>query len=377
MTGRQNRLIAAILGCGALLSACATDSEQTGEKRWSTKQDSVIGTVSDRPTLNAGPSMPTGPVSDIAELREPALSVLMQAAESTNPMLRANAIEALQDAPERLPGIVRKGLADENRGVRFVAAVTVGKLKMTDLALLAEPLLHDESQSVQAAAIFALRRCGRKADLNPLSAMLSSDDPEVKANAAFVLGELGDPSAVRLLRFSVGRGLVKASPVRRKIVELQLAQAMVKLGETSELDVIHAALFATAEEGELIVLACQMCGELKDASRLPDLRNLLRWNRTTPRRPPEIRLAAAWAIGQIEPASTPLDVPVDYVGSDRWELRAQAAHVFAVAAKSPPAPGTPAGVGTAVGYLGKLLSDPNPAVQVTAAQGIVKATKGP
>src|SRR5438552_14865349 len=110
--------------------------------------------------------------------------------------------------------------------------------------------LHREAGSVRAAAIYGLRRCGRQTNPTPLAAMLMSDDPEIKGNAALVLGELQDKSAIQVLEHAVGRGLSRVEPARAKIVELQLAEAMVKLGAENQVMPIRAALFAPAEQSE-------------------------------------------------------------------------------------------------------------------------------
>jgi HEAT repeat protein len=232
--------------------------------------------------------------------------------------------------------------------------------------------LHDESESVQAAAIYALHRCERRVDLNPLASMLQSEDPEVKGNAALVLGELGEPTAIGMLLDSVGKGIRRTAAARRKVVELQLAEAMVKLGAANQIDVIRAALFAPAEEGELVALACQMCGELHDVGALADLLNLV--NRTgRQRRPPEIRLAALQAIGEIDPSRAATEVAVGYTGSAHADLRAQAAHCLGVIGRASVSSGNAA---TVLPYLAKLMDDPSPIVQIAAAGAILRVQPG-
>jgi HEAT repeat protein len=297
----RNGVLIAVLIAGPLtIAACSNSPDQ---QVWTTKNQSMLGVQTDSPSLNAE-SAQGGSHSNARSLKEPAISVLLQAAESNDALLRANAIEALHHAPEYLPPVLQRALVDANRGVRYVAAISVGKFTLLELVALTEPLLHDESKSVQAAAMYALRRCGQKVDLNPLAAMLQSEDPEVKGNAAYVLGELDDRTAVELLRQSVGVGLNLATASRRRIVELQVAEAMVKLGATKEIDVIRAALFATSEEAEVAALACQLCGELKDGGALADLANIV--HRSGPmERPPEIRMAAAQAVAEIDPTTAP------------------------------------------------------------------------
>ena len=66
--------------------------------------------------------------------------------DAEEPLLRANAIEALHGVPEYLGPAVRQGLTDPNRGVRFVAAMTVGKKQLMEIAPLVEGLLEDEQE---------------------------------------------------------------------------------------------------------------------------------------------------------------------------------------------------------------------------------------
>ena len=338
-----------------LLGGCA-DRQQTAE--WGTKDRSYLDPAMPEATLNLTGSV--SPQAPPAELRENAVAILIQAAESKSPLLRANALEALNYAPEVLEPLVQNGLADENRGVRFVTAMSVGRRKLNSVASLVEPLLADDSQSVQAAAIYALHACGRPVNLNPLAAMLRSADPEVKANAALVLGELGNPSAIPMLRRAVGGNAAGMMPARAKLVDLQLAEAMVMLGAEEQVVPIRAALFNRSEEAELSVLACQVCGRLKDSKAVPDLNNLLAREGNL-KRPPELRMAAIAALAQIDPAWAVTDVPMAYIAHRQYALRAQAALTLGTLGDPRSLP-----------VLATMLSDPNPVVQVSAAGAILQ-----
>ncbi|MDY7108993.1 MAG: HEAT repeat domain-containing protein [Planctomycetota bacterium] len=295
--------------------------------------------------------------------RERAIDLLLQATEANDPLLRANAIEALHHAPQALAPAVRRALADPNEGVRFVAAMTVGRKRLASLAEAVEPLLNDDSGSVRAAAIYALRRCGRSIDLNPLAEMIRSGDPTMKGNAAMILGELGNPSAVPMLQEAVGRTLPRTPVARTKIVDLQIAEALVKLGHEGGLDAIRAALFAPVEQGELTVLACQMCGQLADKAYAPSLRDMAtREGRLE--EPPEIQLAAAEALARMDRTWALPHIPLAHVGSDRPALRAQAAITLG---SFPATPRT-------LEVLAGLLADTDPTVQVAAAGAVVRLT---
>jgi len=298
-------------------------------------------------------------------MRDAAVDLLLQAIDADYPMLRANAIEALHGEPAVLPPVLRKCVRDENYAVRFIATMTIGQLGFTDLAQLLEPLERDESMSVQAAALFARKRLDAATDISALAEFLMQDDPEIRGNSAMILGELGNPSAAGLLRLAVRRPLSRAEPARRRIVDLQIAEAMVRLGQVSELDVIRAALFAPAEQGEIVALACQIAGRLGDRQALPNLRDMA--VREGPRaQSAEVRMAAAEAIGRIEPSSMPLEVPRAFMNSEIPNLRAQAALTLGASADP-----------DVLADLSVLLSDADPVVQVAAAGAILRITASP
>jgi len=132
----------------------------------------------DVPTLAAPSTIyePTEPVEPSA-LRAKAIAVAQEASRSTSPIVRAHAIEALGSAPEELDAVAGRGLVDANRGVRFVAVLSLAKAKRCGLAHLIEPLAHDDSASVRAAALAALQMCG---DVRPLAGpvALCRDGPQ-------------------------------------------------------------------------------------------------------------------------------------------------------------------------------------------------------
>jgi HEAT repeat protein len=174
-----------------------------------------------------------------------------------------------------------------------------------------------------------------------------------------------------MLRDAIGRGMRRVPPARRKIVELQLAEAMVKLGAVNQIDVIRAALFAPSEEGEFAALACQICGRLQDGGALPDLHNIIRRSGRF-ERPAEVRMAAAMAIAEIDPSRTLFDVPLQYAASPRWELRQQSALALATISAAARKGGQQDE--QVIPTLANLLNDENPLVQVAAAGGILKMT---
>ena len=350
--------LAAVASLGAGCDMMVT----TGEP-WSTKDQSMVGD----PLASASLHVEAMPQSQTLEtgLSDTALGILRQASTAQYAQLRANAIEGMQFAPEHLDPLVRRGLVDENRGVRFVAAMTIGEYRMKDIAHLLEPLLRDESESVQAAAIYGLKRCGKPVDLSPLATLILSDDPEVRANTALVLGDLDNASAIPVIERAVGRGMSRVNAAKIKLVDLQLAEALVKLGVERQIEAIRAALFAPAEEGELTAVACMMCGRLRDERTVP---NLVRLARITGdfQQPAEVRMAATWGLAHIDPAMASIEVPLEYVTSDEYQLRFQAAMTL----------GEIGSTGSLT-TLSAMMSDENALVQVGAASAILQILNPP
>ncbi len=356
----QATRIAAIFTLSGTFLGCAS----AGSEEWSSKhRDSAI-THEQLPALGATGNLDVN--IDRTELRDAAMQVIEQALKSPLPELRAHAIQALHYAERsQLEPAVLRGLADENRGVRFIATMSIGKFKLYNVAHLVRPLLDDASESVRAAAIYALHRCGEHVDLNPLSGMVVSDSPEVKANTALVLGELGNASAIPMLRRAAGRGMSRVHTVQAQIVDLQIAEAIVRLGDERELDVIRAALFAPGERAEVVALAAQICGRLDDRRAVPNLENLA-MHEGRYELPPEVRMAATLALAQITNGEPRIAVPLEYATSSRPELRMQAA--LTLGAISSPA---------SANALRQLLADSSPLVQVAAAAGALQQLNEP
>ncbi len=334
---------------------------------WSTKDLSVDP---DQPSAGEGdragkPAVPAIPVVSSGNLRQTATDLLVTAAKSSNPLHVANAIEALENDPAALRQVIRPALVNPNRGVRFVAAMAVGRLKMTDMTTLVQPLVLDPSPSVQAAAMFALSRLDQPVNLNPLAEMLRSDDPEVRGNAIMVFGDLHNPTAIPLLRSTLGSGMSRTDPLRRKITELQMAETLVKLGDDGELEPLRAALFSHPEQAEMIALSCQILARVKDGGSAGALR-ILAYSEGSSARPPEIRLLAFIALAAL--GSTDQGAAVEfgrrYLSDPNPQLRALAAREVAACAGS-----------SALPMLEPKLYDTDATVQIAAAEAILRVTR--
>lgn len=272
---------------------------------------------------------------DRGVLADEARTYLVDMTEHTFAGYRANAIEGLRAAPFVGEEAARRGLIDPNLGVRFVAAMSVGMNGYKASAPLAHELITDLDLSVRAAAMFALKKNGFDVDLSPLADMLRSKDMRHRSNAALVLGELGDPAATQMLRDALTYDGGLASIQQLKIAQLQIAEALVKVGDTDALSRIRAHLYVrNPSEGEVTALAASIMGRLGAKRYVADLKNTVAmWQEF--KNSAEIRLAAMASLAQLG-YPPELEMVLEYLGPE-WQdptnpvaisVRAQAAYTL-------------------------------------------------
>ncbi len=338
-------------------------------------QSSRPGAGNPNPIASAGDNAAAKPVAPgefdprddvaVSQLRERAIELLLKATSSGQPEFRANAIEGLLNAPARLKPILPVALRDASAGVRTVAALATGRIKATDNAAALTPLLKDASPFVRAAAIYALTRLNEPVDPTPLATMLRESDTRVRAHAAFILGELGNPSALKMLRDAAGTSTPRSDPTQTRIMQLQFAEAMVKLGDERAISEIRAALYPAAPQDlEAATLAAQIIGQVRDQSSRGELINLTVANdQQQGRYPAETRLAAAGALAKLGNTRGGF-IAAEYAVSPIATQRAQAALVYGETR-----------LAEHLTLLARLMSDVEPGVRLAAAAAILKVTE--
>lgn len=304
-------------------------------------------------------------VAPSAELRETAIEKLIELSASPDPQVRANSIEALSPANDRVEPIVALSLSDPNAGVRAVAAMVAGEQGLGTLAPSIRDLLRDESPFVRASAMYALTVFGEEIDVTELSVMLLSDpNPRVRAQAAFVLGELGEPSATQLLKQGLMTPVPNASPIERRIFRLQIAEAMYKLGSVESIDSIRAALYPSRiDELEATALAVQIIGQIRDESSIDQLIFLSDAEADQPM-PAEVRLGVAQSLALMGHREGSF-IAEEYLDNELEAVRAQVATVL----------GKTDGASNLALLERLMVNDPSVLVQVAAAGGIVDYTQ--
>ncbi|MCE2653774.1 MAG: hypothetical protein LW650_09890 [Planctomycetaceae bacterium] len=312
----------------------------------------------------SGAAASTVSAVEASKLREEALTLLLRASEGGTPEQRANAIEALIPVPQRLEAVLLRSISDANPGVRSVSAMAAGKARLPKLMDACRGMLSDPLPFVQASAILALGRNGEAVDPTPLAAMLRSPNPGIRAQAAFVLGELGNASALPLLKEAAVRPVPRADSASARVMYLQLAEAMIKLGDEAAVNEVRAALYPTRPEDlELAALAAQIIGQVQDRQAISQLVYLTAFqDKSGNKYPAEVRLAAAASLARLgnERGSFIAD---EFAGSSLAPLRAQSALVYGAT-----------GQVDNLSKLAKMLQDPEPLVRIAAAAAVVKIT---
>jgi HEAT repeat protein len=376
--------IALLAACGLLAQAAhAQPYESPRPQRpepaqTPTNSDSLPTPTPQRPanakpqaTLPATPEAPDNVTK--SAIREKALQILEEMAFSESPLLRANAIEGLHPAPARAEPVAKAGLVDENVGVRFVAAMTIGKLRLAGAAPSCRPLLHDASPMVRAAALYALNRNRLETNQTELSVMLSSPDARERSQAAYVLGEIGNASAIPMLKESA-RNDAGVDPAGMRLFKLQVAEALIKLGDNSAAASLDAAMYPkSADEFEAAVLAAQIIGEVRSERAIRQLVSLVETkapNSSTAANPEsgnylyprELRLAAATALAKMGYPDG-VFVADELRNTPEPVIRAQCAFLY----------GATRQVGQ-LRTLREMMDDTSPMVQVSAAAAALRLT---
>jgi HEAT repeat protein/predicted amidohydrolase len=346
------------------MAGCSGGPEESSavSGAWSTRSLSVTPDPAMPSTVQAAQPAFTAPEG--TSVRNAALVILTSACAAEYPQFRANAVEALVLDPATLTRQVGALLADPNPAVRFSACMAVGRARLALFAPAVKPLLQDTNLAVRAGAIFALQRLGQHPDQSPLAGMSGAKDLTVRGIAIFVLGELANPSAVPVLRDALQRPTDNTNPMRARIVDLQTAEALAKLGDRSQLDPVRAALLAPGEQAELMCLGAQILGNVKDQSSEAMLLGIVA-ARGRNERPAEVRLLAGEAAIKMGSARTP-----EVLAMSRMLLTSRMPMVRAQAATTLGTGGLPSDVAS----IAPLLRDPNALVQLSAAQAILRCT---
>jgi HEAT repeat protein len=297
-------------------------------------------------------------------VREQAMVLIEQLSRDENAQVRGQAVEAAAMSPQRMRDVIEAGLKDDNAGVRSIALMAVGKHQLRDLRPMAERLISDGNNHVRASAIYATLRTGGRTDQSPLAEMLFNDaNPMVSRHVAFLLGEIGNKSAVPLLRSAALDRSKQLPPDQQPIFQLMVTEALVKLGEQKEVAAIRAALYPSQPgEMEAMALAVQMLGEMKDRQSQAQLMNLANYRDNQGQQyPAEVRLGIALSLARMGvTGSEAVSIADQFAKDANAALRSQSAFVYGAQGQA------------ALDKLAVMMKDPNPQVRISAAASVMR-----
>jgi len=230
---------------------------------------------------------------DPAEARARALAVLHAAARDQDKHTRAEAVEAMADVLGSAAGSAYlSALDDSEPNVRFAAALAVGDLKyapalgrLEEMARYRQPRA-ERQLTVYCGVIYALHRLGRTEHTSQLGKLLAHEGAVVRANAAMVLGRMGEPSAARPLR-------ARYRDEEDTVARLQMLESLARLGDAQAL----GELESNAREPFLLekLLALRAMGDLNSGRTRLVLQAIL----TSRHEPPQARVLAAGALARL------------------------------------------------------------------------------
>ena len=154
---------------------------------------------------------------------------LRQLSESKDPVVRCNAIEALaQTVGEKEGGVYMQALGDANPLIQFAAAMAIGDVKYAPARDALQAMAGDAGpdKRVYCAVIYALYRLKDTSHTEDLARLLFHSEPEIRADAAMVMGKMGESSAIAPLR-----GLL--SQEQDEKVRLQLVESLAMLDDSA------------------------------------------------------------------------------------------------------------------------------------------------
>lgn len=206
----------------------------------------------------AAPQRTTGNAITDRNLRDRSYNLLLNATTSAYDDVAAHAMEALADvAPEDGRPAFRDAVHSARPLVRFAGLVSLGRIRDRGALRLITQQINDKNALVRLAAAYAALRCGgSESRFGPTLARALSDHPDenIRAEAAHLIGLLGEKRAKQRLRLTTQRD-------RSNKVVIQAYGALAMLGDPQGLNQLMAY---THGDQVARVLALQLLLELGD-----------------------------------------------------------------------------------------------------------------
>jgi HEAT repeat protein len=222
-----------------------------------------------------------------------ATQIIQQALASSEPQVRANAIEIVSTLPisraRNFMPEVRRLLKDEFVPVRFGAAVVVGDTGYSPAKSDVTQLLKDEDYNVRLAASYAISKLNHGAPAEQFRTAMSGTNQQVRSNAAFLLGRIGDRNALPLLYQAI------KDEFSDDRVRLNSIEAIARLGDERIYQKLWALLISAYADDR--VCGIRAMGALGSTQARDAILTMLKDDL------PEVRLVAAEQLGMLGDAA--------------------------------------------------------------------------
>ena len=220
-------------------------------------------------------------------LKAEATKIILEGLSSSNPQVRVNAIEmAAATNNQQLMTGVQRLTKDEIVLIKFAAAVAIGDAKYSAGKNDVAQLLKDSDENVRLAADYTIVMLGgSKSYTQQIRAALTRNDQQVRANAAFLLGKIGDKNVLPLLYHLIQD---EASDDR---VRLNAIEAIARLGDEKIYQKLWATLISAYADDR--VFGIRAMGALGTSRAKDSLLTMLKDDL------PEVRLVAAEQLGYL------------------------------------------------------------------------------
>jgi HEAT repeat protein len=212
-----------------------------------------------------------------------ATKIIQQALASNSPQVRANAIEVAASTDKKFMPDIQRLLRDKFVPVRFAAAVAIGDARYRGAKNDITQMLKDNDENVRIAADYAISKITPGVPTKQLLTAITSNNQQVRANAAMLLGKTGDRSVLPLLYEAI-RNEASDDKVRLNSVE-----AIARLGDERIYQKLWAMLISAYADDR--VCGIRAMGALGNIKARDSLLTMLKDDLA------EVRLAAAEQLG--------------------------------------------------------------------------------
>jgi HEAT repeat protein len=312
------------------------------------------------------PGLPTPPPpypKAVATPIDPALQTAARAEiendlHSSDEIIRAHALETIKDLrlTDADPEVIA-ALEDRSRLVRKAAAMVIGELQIKAAADRLPNLLQTDTsasgtttgdavgaQQERMAAIFALHRLGNTQYSHELEKTAFYVQPRIRAETAFILGLIGDKSAIPIL-------ITMLQKDKDPNVKLQVGEALWRMGDERGEDALLAGTVSSYASDQM--LAVYALAEPRNTIVLGHVEGLFSSDYL------EVRLVTARAAGMLG-EDEGYGVAMQGAASVDPRQRALAAMAFGAIGRSDAQP-----------RLAELLKDTDPDVRLAAANALL------